>query len=251
MEGMRLFFASFLLLSPSLCFSGTQEPSLEEKIGGFIDGEFRVIDINNKDYSGVVSGKSFFLVSSDGRYVLTGKVIDLMAKRDLTEQVKNVLTSEKFLSVQNLNNSGTLVYSSKKPIESITLISDIDCPYCRQMHKLIPELNASGITVKVIMFPRNGFKGLGSKKISQIACSQHPLSALDSVMLGRDIGNNNSVRYENLQKCRADIEGNFKIIREAGISSTPATITSSGVFIPGYMRFEELITRIRLSHVKP
>ena len=40
----------------------------------------------------------------------------------------------------------------------VTVFTDIDCTYCRQFHKTVPELQKRGLQVRYLMFPRAGLQ---------------------------------------------------------------------------------------------
>ena len=49
-----------------------------------------------------------------------------------------------------------IVFPAEKERHTITVFTDLDCGYCRKLHKEIDQFNAEGITVRYLMFPRAG-----------------------------------------------------------------------------------------------
>lgn len=107
--------------------------------------------------NGVIWGASGegvpFLVSDDGKYFSEGE-ISVIQNGQLTgldetfERLKNqnVLTQ--------LDDSQLITYPATTAERAVVYVAtDINCPYCRRFHRLIPELNAKGVTVKEIGYP--------------------------------------------------------------------------------------------------
>ena len=44
------------------------------------------------------------------------------------------------------------------------IFTDVDCGYCRKLHKEVPALNKAGIEVRYLAFPRGGLQSSTSKK---------------------------------------------------------------------------------------
>src|SRR5690606_21402114 len=44
-------------------------------------------------------------------------------------------------------------------LATLTVFTDLDCPYCRRLHGEIEALNGMGIAVRYLAFPRQGLEG--------------------------------------------------------------------------------------------
>ncbi|WP_227428943.1 disulfide isomerase DsbC N-terminal domain-containing protein [Psychrobacter sp. I-STPA6b] len=94
-----------------------------------------------------------FLVSKDGKYFSEGE-ISVIKDGQFTgldtefEQRKNKDIFAK------LDEAQLITYPAQgTPKATIYVATDIHCPYCRRLHRLIPQLNAKGVTVKTIGYP--------------------------------------------------------------------------------------------------
>ncbi|WP_414736189.1 thioredoxin fold domain-containing protein [Halomonas elongata] len=61
----------------------------------------------------------------------------------------------------------------------MTVFTDISCPYCQQLHQDIPQLNAAGITVHYLPYPRQGLSSAVAQRMASIWCSKYPRHAMD------------------------------------------------------------------------
>lgn len=93
-----------------------------------------------------------FMVTSDGRYFITGEMSMIqdgqLVGLDMDfEHIKN----RDVLS--RLDERTLTIYPAQNEKTSIYIATDINCPYCKILHRQIPKLNAQGITVKAIGYP--------------------------------------------------------------------------------------------------
>ena len=93
-----------------------------------------------------------FLVSADGKYFSEGEIVVIRDGQLLG--LDGEFEKQKNRNVfANLDEKQLVNYPAKDERAVVYVATDINCPYCRRFHRLIPELNAKGITVKVIGYP--------------------------------------------------------------------------------------------------
>lgn len=107
--------------------------------------------------SGVIWGTTTegmpFLVSDDGRYFTDGEVsvikdgkfagLDADFEKKKNQDVFSKLDEKQLIIYPAVGQQKAVIY----------VATDIDCPYCRRFHRLIPQLNQQGVTVKTIGYP--------------------------------------------------------------------------------------------------
>ena len=80
-------------------------------------------------------------------------MIDLDTDANLSENRRRSIRAR---MIETVPESEMLVFSPKDPKYTITVFTDIDCGYCRQLHSQIAEYNRLGIRVRYLFFPRTG-----------------------------------------------------------------------------------------------
>src|SRR5262249_36914916 len=88
-------------------------------------------------YQATVNGHVVY-VSADGRYLIQGDVYEMQTHVSLTEQAMAGARRE---ALAKISSDKELVFSPPNPKHTITVFTDVDCPYCRQFHKQIGEYN--------------------------------------------------------------------------------------------------------------
>ena len=63
----------------------------------------------------------------------------------------------------------------------MNVFTDVDCSYCRKFHREVPELNAMGIEVRYLAFPRAGIPSGSYNKIAKAWCAEDKQDTLTKV----------------------------------------------------------------------
>lgn len=175
-------------------------------------------------------GAKIAYVSADGRYLLQGEIIDLDSDQNLTESRREGVRRDVLAGV---SESSMIVFSpATKPTSTITVFTDVDCGYCRKLHKQIADYNARGIRVRYMYFPRTGPGTESWAKAEQVACAKDPRTALTRAKLGETLPD---------KPCKTNpVAQHYQIAREFGLQGTPAIVLESGELIGGYLDPAEL-----------
>ena len=174
---------------------------------------------------------SLFEASQDGLVNLTAKRGD--AKR------------QKMLAAVSADDM--VVFQSKGEQKAvISVFTDVDCGYCRKLHREVPKLNELGITVRYLAYPRAGVysdnsrtKYTGSyKKLKSVWCDDDRAAAMSKAKATGFI-------KENLA-CEAPIEAHLALGEQFGVRGTPALVFETGELVPGYMPADQLAKKLGL-----
>jgi thiol:disulfide interchange protein DsbC len=174
-------------------------------------------------------GSKIAYVSADGRYLVQGEIIELATDQNLTESRRESLRRD---VLGEVDESEMIVFSPPKPTSTVTVFTDIDCGYCRKLHKQIAAYNALGIKVRYMYFPRSGPGTESWTKAEQVACSKDRQSALTRSKLGEVLTD---------KPCQPNpVARHYEIGRDFGLQGTPAIVLESGELIGGYLDPAEL-----------
>ncbi|MGB2739749.1 MAG: bifunctional protein-disulfide isomerase/oxidoreductase DsbC [Cognaticolwellia sp.] len=176
----------------------------------------------------VVTDQGLFYASSDGNFLIQGKMYGLGAN------VSN-LTEESLAQVR-INgmvkfSDDMIVFPAKNEKHVVTVFTDITCGYCRKMHEQITDYNDKGITVRYLAYPRSGVKdrsgqySQGFKDLRSIWCHEDPKQALTKAKTGSSVA---------ARICDKPIEDEFNFGRQVGVTGTPAIMLANGMMVPGY-----------------
>ncbi len=172
---------------------------------------------------------SYAFAYVDGDFVLLGDLYNTADKVNLGEKAN----SERMATViAELSPEKMIVFGPEDPKRYITVFTDIDCGYCRKLHNEVPELNAAGIQVRYLAFPRAGIGSDSFAKYESVWCNDDQRTALTSAKAGKKVAS---------AKCENPIAETYKLGQEVGVRGTPTIIFDDGTVAPGFVPAADLI----------
>ena len=179
----------------------------------------------------VIVGSQVVYMDINGRYMIEGDLFDLKTKVNVTENAKSVI---RLAAVDKLGSDSMIVYTPEKIKHTITVVTDIDCPYCRRLHNEIPDYLENEVQVRYIFMPLKGSADM--KKTVSVWCSDDQQLALDIAKAGGEVED---------KTCKNPIKKHLKVARELGVRGTPAILLEDGTLLPGYVPFDKLVAELR------
>lgn len=123
--------------------------------------------------------------------------------------------------------------------KKIIVFSDYTCGYCRKLHKSLPMLNRSGVTVIHLFYPRAVNQGYESPAAQAVLanmksawCSIDQRKALDDLYKGKSIPKASCEENRGLDDFPA-LE-HFVLGNVMNLTGTPLTITEDGKTVGGF-----------------
>ncbi len=179
----------------------------------------------------VIVGSQVVYMSVDARYMIDGDLIDIKTKKNISEDAKSEI---RLAVINKFTSEQMLVYKPEKVKDVITVVTDIDCPYCRRLHSEVPSYLEKNVEVRYIFMPLKGAADM--KKTISVWCSDDQQLALDTVKSGGQIEE---------KTCDNPIKEHLAMARKLGVRGTPAIILEDGQLLPGYVPVDKLIAEIR------
>lgn len=195
-------------------------------------------------YQALVQGRMVY-VSHDGKYVMAGVLFDARNPRNLTEARMREIRRE---ALATIPASDRLIYAPPHPKYTITVFTDIDCPYCRVFHQHIEQYNAEGIAVQYLFWPRNGLKAVPSGrdtpsyvKAVSVWCAKDRKKAFTDAKLGQPTP---------AATCRNPVAREYHLGERIGIDATPTIVAEDGTLISGYLPPAQLLEALRRNRAR-
>lgn len=179
----------------------------------------------------VVVGSQVVYMSDDARYMIEGDLYDLTTSRNISEEAKSVFRRS---AIEKLGADNMLVYTPKTVKDTITVVTDIDCPYCRRLHDEVPDYLENDVQVRYIFMPLKGAADM--KKTVSVWCSDDQQTALNIAKSGGDVEE---------KSCENPIKDHMKLARDLGVRGTPAILLENGNLLSGYVPYGKLLADLR------
>ncbi len=174
-------------------------------------------------------GANIYYVSEDGKYLIQGRLVDIAARKDLTEEKLN---GTRKLAIENMGKENMIIFKAKIPKYTVTIFTDIDCGYCRKLHSELDQYSAEGITIQYLFFPRAGKGSESYNKAVSVWCADDRNAALTAAKKDKSIA---------VKTCDNPIDKHMKLAEDFDVKGTPMIVTEGGNILPGYLPAKQLV----------
>lgn len=211
------------------------ELSSEEVIRATIIRTFpdmEITDIKKSPATGlyeILLGPEVLYATADGRYILQGDLIDMKQKRNLSEEQRSH-ARENLLG--SISADEYIEYSPAERKHTVYVFTDIDCGFCRKLHRDMAELNKLGIAVRYLAFPRAGIDSVTYKQMESVWCAVDRNKAMNEAKQGMKVSE---------KTCVNPVARQYALGQDIGVRGTPAIFSEQGLSISGYMPPDKLL----------
>jgi thiol:disulfide interchange protein DsbC len=190
-------------------------------------------------------------VSTDGKYIFAGTLYGMTDKGPV-----DLLQAEKQPKRKDLLDAAAredqIIFAAQgKTKTHIYVFTDVDCGYCQKLHREVPELNAMGIEVRYLAYPRalsnpavmqdamrGGMQSETYKKMVQAWCADDRQTAMTALKDRKTISDKVCSDHPVLEQ--------YELGSLIGVTGTPAIVFADGTFQPGYVHAANLAKMLGL-----
>jgi thiol:disulfide interchange protein DsbC len=216
----------------------TDAPDPRPQIASKIPGT-RVEDLKPSPIPGIYEltrGMDIAYVTTDGKYAISGDLIDLGGNDNLTEARRREMRAKKIGAIPD---SDMVVFTPRDPKYTVTVFTDVDCAYCRELHRQVADYNRLGIRIRYLFFPRTGPNTESWTKAEQVWCSTNRNEALTQAKRGIPLA---------AKPCADNpVARDFALGQEFDLKGTPAIVLADGELLGGYLPPVALAQRLKES----
>ena len=186
-------------------------------------------------YQVIAQGQVLYL-TGDGRYLIQGDAFDIKTRTALNSLTMNRLRHD---AIARLDRTQMVRFAPANPKYTVTVFTDVDCPYCRAFHANIAAINKLGIAVDYLFWPRSGLNTPSAQKAIDVWCAADRQAALTRAFEGQEPHDAN---------CQSPVAHDFNLGVDLGVDGTPTIIADNGVVLGGYVDPNELLRRLQQVH---
>jgi thiol:disulfide interchange protein DsbC len=232
----KLVFLCSALLATAAFADAQAEQNVRQQMGILMPG-ITIDSVQETPVPGlyqVASGTNVIYMTEDGNHIIQGDLysVENGELSNVTDVQRQTATKK---IIDAVDPETMIIYPAENEKTYVTIITDIDCTYCRALHKEVPQLNAAGITVRYMAFPRTPPGTESYQKMISVWCNPDRNWALSDAKKG------NTPTKLN---CKHPIDDHVKIVRELGVNVTPVIIMKNGRMVPGYLPAQQLIEAV-------
>ena len=238
-----LGFALLAMLFGSLAWADDLKEKMAAALTGFAGQPIGIGAVRSSPAPGIaevqIENGPMIYATEDGNYFfLNGDLHQTSATGaiNLTEERRAVTRKEQLAAVAV---EDMVVFSPEgETRDYIAVFTDVTCFYCQKLHREIDQLNAKGIEVRYLAFPRGGVDSEGAQKLATAWCAEDQQTALTELKAGVELPVNDCADNP--------IATQYQLGQDMGVSGTPAIVTSSGLMVPGYRPADDLVALLGL-----
>lgn len=197
--------------------------------------EYKIDSIKETPIRGlyeVLMGPQLIYVSGDGKYMMQGRLIDLANREDLTEPRRAAARKQ---AVDKVGEDSMVIFAPDKYDHTVTVFTDIDCGYCRKLHREIEDYGTEGVRVRYVFYPRAGVGSESFNKAVAVWCADDRQQAMTDAKAGKDV---------EAKSCKNPVKAHMELGELLGVTGTPALILESGDMVPGYIPAKRLASML-------
>ncbi|NYR08877.1 DsbC family protein [Psychrobacter sp. BI730] len=173
-------------------------------------------------------GLPSFFTDKAGKHIIQGQIIAVgdAAPVDISAVLVATTAQE---ALKAVDKKDMVIYPAKGETKAVIYaFTDADCGYCRKLHSEMDDINARGIEVRYLAWPRSQES---VPKMEAIWCSQDRKAAMDQAKIGANV---------QAPSCANPVQEHMALGSRLGVRGTPAVFTETGQQVGGYLPAAEL-----------
>ena len=173
-------------------------------------------------------GLPSFFTDKAGKHIIQGQIIAVgdAAPVDISAALVASTAQE---ALKAVDKKDMVIYPAKGATKAVIYaFTDAACGYCRKLHSEMDDINARGIEVRYLAWPRSQES---VPKMEAIWCSQDRKAAMDQAKIGANV---------QAPSCANPVQEHMALGSRLGVRGTPAVFTETGQQVGGYLPAAEL-----------
>ena len=191
-------------------------------------------------YEVQVENGPLFFVHSNGEYFFQGGLLQVQSDRIVDVLESRRVEQRRELFADRSTEDMIIFKPEGKTAAIMNIFTDVDCGYCRKLHQEVPQLNAMGIEVRYLAYPRAGIPSGSYNKIATAWCAEDQQDILTKVKNGQAVP---------IEVCEDNPVAEHYVLGDSiGVTGTPAIVLMDGTLIPGYQPAENFAKLLGLDN---
>lgn len=180
--------------SPEVSSADVDQDTIERlaDILATVSAQVPILTIRNSSmtdvFEVVLSNEQVLYVNAEGTHFVVGDLYGLVDGElaNLSDSAKDIarvaFNKTRKEEIDKLDPSGFIVFPATiEKVATVTIFTDVDCPYCRKLHADMAGYNSMGIEVRYAAFPRAGVGSKAYKNMVSAWCAEDRNTAIDSL----------------------------------------------------------------------
>jgi thiol:disulfide interchange protein DsbC len=176
----------------------------------------------------VVVDAHIFYTDKNATHVIMGNIIDIKAKKNITNERLQQLNIVKF---NELPFDQAIKFVKGNGSRKLVIFSDPECPFCKKFEQELTKVD--NITLYIFPFPIAGLHPKSVAESKAIWCAADKNAAWQNALL-------KNTPPDNKGDCENPIDANIALGNKLNINGTPTLIFANGERVPGMVPADKL-----------
>ena len=189
-------------------------------------------------YQVIASGQLVY-VSADGKYMVNGDLVDIDQHKSLSDVAWARFRKAELAKVPQ---SERIVFAPPHPKATLTVFTDVNCGFCRELHEHIADFNKAGFAVEYLAWPREGVNTTAGRptptysEMVSVWCAADRKAAFTEAKQGH---------APKALTCTNPVKDEFELGVRLGVTGTPTIITQDGRVLGGYITAQQALDDLK------
>jgi thiol:disulfide interchange protein DsbC len=182
-------------------------------------------------------GAEISYVSSDGKYLFSGDLYRVADNGDFPNLSAPRRQELRAKLIGEVPEAEMVIFGPKDAKYTITVFTDVDCPWCRRLHSEMADYNKAGIRVRYLAWPRTGPATESWARAQGVWCAANRAETFTRASKGEAV---------KTATCAQDpVKRHYELGQELGVRGTPGVVLPDGELVPGYVAAAELLKHLQ------
>lgn len=173
-------------------------------------------------------GLPSFFTDKAGKHIIQGQIVAVGGETPVDISA-DLVASTAVEALERVDKKDMVIFPATGSTKSVVYaFTDADCGYCRKLHEEMADINARGIEVRYLAWPRSPES---IPKMEAIWCSQDRKAAMNQAKMGAEV---------QAPSCANPVQEQMALGASLGVRGTPAIFTESGHQVGGYLPADQL-----------
>lgn len=201
--------------------------------------EEKILSATPTDMDGIywVTGEGLppFFSDKAGKHIIQGQIIAVGEPIPIDISAAFIADNAQ-QALKAVDKKDMIIYPAVGKTKSVLYaFTDADCGYCRKMHEEMTDINARGIEVRYLAWPRSEES---VPKMEAIWCSEDRRAAMDQAKMGAEVQG---------PTCNNPVQQQVALGAALGVRGTPAVFTQTGEQVGGYLPAAQLAEAVGIN----
>lgn len=204
--------------------------------------QLNVKQVRATDLNGIYevrTNQDTLYMTGDGGHAFVGTMLRFDGRQGIVNLTEQGRSAERKQALARIGEDRMIIFQPESEVKAtIHVFTDINCGYCRKLHRNMDAMNEMGIQVNYLSFPRGGPGSEGYRKAVSAWCADSPRKAITRAKQGKSIVD---------KECDHPVRDQYQLGRSLGVTGTPAIVLESGRMVPGFRPADALAELLDIS----